>query len=497
MGFADGSSSSLIAMTVSEPVVRPDRAADDGFRRLHPLSPVLTAAGQAPQTLLAVGFVLFTTGLGRVILAFGAILLVARALDYWRTTYCLTDERLVIRSGWFQRSERVVSPDRLQHIEVVRALRHRIGGVAEVRIALGGSTAVTLDSVTITEAARIRDTLERGRRLSAQTAAPADVPPPPSSSLLTLGLGQLALGAVTGAGLLLFPVVTFALVNQFGSTVTDRVDTDRVLQLGLPILVLGGIAACFVIAAGVMWIRYFGYTLARSGSDVSVEYGLLDRRSSVIPLRRVQRVDLRANIVRRWAGLRSLDVSRAQAVSSDGSGSVDDTVPVLSAAEADRLVAAFAGVEAVPDANITHPVAARRRAMIRRAAVLSPAWIAGLFFEWWGGVVGLGVALAVAWVWADRWYRRLRHAASTEVLVVEEGVVSWHRTVQPWAKVQSLSTRQTPTQRRAGLLDLVVHVAGGSATTRVRDITPEQMVVLLDFHPQLLATCPSVAEVGG
>jgi putative membrane protein len=477
-----------------EPAASPSQAGDE-FRRLHPISPVLSAVGGAPRFLLAAGLVVFTTGLGRVILAVAAAALVVRILQYWRTTYCLTEERLVVRSGWFQRSERVVSPDRLQHVEVVRAVRHRLVGVAQVTVSLAGSTSVILDSVSLDEAERLHATLERGRRLGRASVVSNDIPPPPAAELLTLGLGELALGAVSGAGLLLFPAVGFAIVNQVGDVVGDRVDADRVVRLGVPILALGALVAAFVVAIGVMWVRYFGYALRRSGVDVAVEYGLLDRRSAVIPLRRVQRSSARANIVRRWVGLESIDVSLAQSLDTYGSGSVDDTVPVARSTDARRLLAVFSDLEAVPVPDVSHPPAARRRAAIRRVGGLSPIWIAGIWLEWWAGLVGLVATGAVAWFWADRWWRRLRHAASGQVVVIDEGVVIWTRTVQPWSKVQSVSTHQSPAQRRSGLVDLRLQVAGSPSTTRIRDLGLEQAAGLMAAAGQLGQTCPSVGSI--
>jgi len=473
---------------------------DEGEQRLHPLTPFLDVVAMAPKLALPALLLLASTA-GRVIIGAGIVLLVLRVAGYWRTWYSLGPDGLVLRSGWFQRNERVISLDRVQHVEVVRSLRHRVAGLSAVSVSVAGSGAppVVLDAISRAEAERVQELLELGRRRSDVTAAPAAVPPPPPAPLLHLGVGVLALGGVTGAAVLVLPVFVALAWDEVSGYVDDEAAVDRVLSLGVVALAVVGLALAASVAAGLMVLRHYDFTLSRVGPDLRIDRGLLERRSSVIPLRRVQSVQLSANVLRRWVGLATIDVELATAVEHQGTGSVDNTVPVGTRAELEPLVALFAGVDVLPGVTIPHPTAARRRAVTRRALVLVLPWVA---VAWPFPVVALAGSLAGAGASAiggHRWWLHLRHGADSTVVVAESGWLVFRRTVQPWAKVQSVSLRQSPGQRSLGLCHLDLHVAASRATTRVRDVGIDQAAALLNHAPQpamknVLAATPQRAS---
>lgn len=466
-------------------------APDERARRLHPLTPFLGVIAMAPRLALP-GLLLLASTAGRVVVAAGVVLLALRVAGYWRTWYSLTQDGLVVRSGWFQRNERVISLDRVQHVEVVRSLRHRVTGLSAVHVSVAGSGAapVILDAIDAEEARRVHEALELGRRRGDVTSAPSEVPPPPPAILLHLGLGILALGGVTGAAVLVLPVFVAIAWDEVTGYVDDDAALDRVLSQSAALLAGVGLLLAGAVAAGMMVLRHFDFTLSRIGPDLRIDRGLLERRSSVIPVRRVQSVQLSANVLRRWVGLATIDVQLATALDHEGTGSVDNTVPVGRRDHLEPLVALFAGVDALPTAATPHPVAARRRAITRRTAVLVLPWA---LVAWPFPLVATAGALlsgAAAWLGGHRWWAHLRHGADTRVVVTESGWLIVRRTVQPWAKVQSVSLLQSAGQRRLGLCHLDLHVAASRATTRVREVGVDQAAALLAHAPQ-----PTMANV--
>ncbi|MDP2291586.1 MAG: PH domain-containing protein, partial [Actinomycetota bacterium] len=272
--------------------------------------------------------------------------------------------------------------------------------------------------------------------------------------------------------------------------VDDEAAFDLVESLGVVVLTVAGDVLAAVVAAGLMVLRHYDFTLSRVGADLRIDRGLLERRRSVIPLRRVQSVQLSANMLRRWAGLATIDVQLASSVDHEGTGSVDNTVPVGTLDRLEPLVAVFAGVDQLPAATTRHPTAARRRAITRRALVLVLPWA---LIAWPYPLAALAGALAGAAAsgfGGHRWWMHLRHGGDDVVLVAESGWFVVRRTVQPWAKVQSVSLRRSPGQRRAGLCHLDLHVAASRATTRLRDVGMDQAAALLASAPQ--PTMPNV-----
>jgi putative membrane protein len=415
------------------------------------------------------------------------------------TRYVLRDDELVVWTGVLNRRVRVVSPMRVQKVEVVRLLRHRIVDLAAVHVELVGAgrdeTRVELDALTAPEAEWVRDALERGRRRVASglpvgsgpvLGPPEDVPVPP---LLRLDLGMLALGGVTGAPLLLVPVAVLSLLSELGGRVEEAVGSwlagVRLAAAVVAFLVVVLVGLWAVVAAAIMVVRFHGFELARAGDDVVVRRGLLDTRTSVIPLRRVQLVHISATVLRRWLGLAAIDVRTAAPGGGAGPYSLGATVPVLTAQDAERILPVLLDRSVVVHADRAHPAAARHRAVLRRAVLLVPAaGAAGAL-----GAAGLGApmpavlagAVAAAMLggvlarrWGAAWYRRLAHGVADGLLVATDGVLVTHRRIVPLDRVQSVAVTRTPFQRRVGLVDLVAHLAGPTPELRLRDLAPEQ-----------------------
>ena len=476
-----------------------------GARRLHPLSPVL---GIVPALKpFAVPILLAALGGGRLFLlvvaalAGGAVAIGAVRLRC--TRYVLRDDELVVWTGFLNRRVRVVSPMRVQKVEVVRLLRHRLVDLAAVQVELVGAgrdeTRVELDALGAAEAEWVRDALERGRRRAASGLPPASEPTPdppaaaPTPPLLRLGPGMLALGGVTGAPVLLVPVAVLSLMSELGGRVEDTVGSwlagVRLAAAIVAVLVVLLVGAWALVAAAIMIVRFHGYELARSGDDVVVRRGLLDTRTSVIPLRRVQLVHVTGTVLRRWLGLASIDVRTASHWTGAGAYSLGVTVPVLAARDVARILPVLLGRPVVVGADRVHPPAARHRAVLRRAALLVPV----------GGLVGTttavgagaapgiaaGAALAggtlgvvVARVWGAAWYRRLAHGLGDGLLVATDGLLVAHRRIVPLDRVQSVVVTQSPLQRRVGVVDLVAHLPGPTPDLRLRDLAPGQALAV-------------------
>ncbi len=112
-------------------------------RRLHPLSFVFDIAGQVRQFVVPAGVVLVGAGSAGFAWEAWLVLLViptaavafVRALTF---RYRFEPGELVITSGLFFRNERHVPYGRIQNIDAVQNLLHRLLRVVEVRIETGG-----------------------------------------------------------------------------------------------------------------------------------------------------------------------------------------------------------------------------------------------------------------------------------------------------------------------------------------------------------------------
>ena len=83
-------------------------------------------------------------------------------LHWWTLRYRVFDGRLEVQTGFFNRQTRVIAPDRIQNLETVSNVFHRLSGLVEIRIETASGTEVEglLSALSVVEANALIETLE-------------------------------------------------------------------------------------------------------------------------------------------------------------------------------------------------------------------------------------------------------------------------------------------------------------------------------------------------
>jgi putative membrane protein len=445
-------------------------------KRLHPLSPFVGMILALRQIAVGVAWIVINSWWW-LILPLLALVPLWAFVSWLRTTYEIGDQGITLRSGILWRQVKSAAPDRLQQVDVTRKLRHQVFGLSLVTVEFAGDK-IHLEALGAAEAQRVRDTLEAMRRgqsaVSPDAAAAPPPPPPPAADVVRLSPRLLALGGVTGAGLVTVPAALYALMSQADEVGALADLRDRAIDSGAALgaaatgaLGVFGVALVLATSALVFVVRFHGYRLSRRSGDLLVSHGLLDQRTTVVPLARVQATNLHQSIVRRRLGLASLGVTTAAAVNREGAGTAGQLVPVAHWGDVLRVEQLVFGRDR-PEA-VAHPPAARRRAIMRRwwalALLVTPLWRVSAI----AALTGYVAAPALAALWGRSWYARLRSGLDDWAVVAEDGVLFWNRRTAPLAKVQSVRTSASLMQRRSGLVTAYADIAGGRSLV-IRDI---------------------------
>ncbi|WP_068254254.1 PH domain-containing protein, partial [Janibacter corallicola] len=444
-----------------------DQPGEGGFHRVHPLSPFVRGG------LIAVGVLgyLVSQEVDRLtgpdvqdvgeeapfswLVQVGAVGLVILGavglglLSWWFTRYRLGPQNLEIRTGWLNRQHREVRYDRIQAVDLVRPLLARLTGLAEVRVeSAGGSDShVAIAYLRQPEAEAVR-----ARLLGlAAHARETDAPEAPAATT-----GTSDGPTVGGSGEPAEPLLRVPLERLVGSVLlsADTVAFGILLLFALGLLgfglapALSGLLPPALITGGrslMRLTRWYGTAVARRGSTVTIERGLTDTRSSSVPLHRVQAVQIDQPLLWRSAGWWSLKVNVAGATfgSADSDGSGDLLVPVATTGQVLTVLQAILG-----DRETTEEVAALVRSTPPGFLGQPPAarWLDPLAHQRIGALIG-GRALLTRGGWAGRWLQ-----------------------VVPFGRVQSITLRQGPLERRLGLADLFLVSTVGPVTPRVRHL---------------------------
>lgn len=440
-------------------------------RRFHAFTLFFDAGAFLRRALVPMFVVLLRAPVAtEVILVVALAAMLASQIAVWlRRTYRIADGVLRVDEGVLRRRQRALPLDRIQQVDVHRTLRHRILGVATLRVETAGeasSPEVHLHVIGMGEVDDLRRLL-LGRRLVGSAVAAEG-----GRTVVELGAGEVALAGMTGAHLGVMLTILFwplQLLDDLPGNQFENLDPSGLSATGTQaiagLLFLGPL--WLGLAAIASLLRDAGFTMTRDGDEVVIRRGLLETREAHMALTRVQVVRISQSPLRRPLGMVAVRIQSAGA-SGDASRV---SIPLLPAAALDRVLGELLPGSVPLPALKSPPRAARRRRRTRGLAggvlasipflapgMKSPLWLAAFPL-----LVGCG------WLLAGGSYRALGHGLNERVVAARQGAI-WRRTVVvPVAKVQSVRVQSSPFQRAAGLATTHLDVAPRGAVPTVVD----------------------------
>ena len=413
---------------VFPPPAAPGPAAASGWRRLHPLTPVLRGGRSLVVLLGVLGSQTLRTGPSALatvaVLVLGTLLAGVLGALAWQTTrYRVADGELQVDSGVLVRRARRVPLARVQSVDVVRPLVGRLLGLAELRLEVVGGADTEAPLSYLSE----QDAHDLQAFLLAEGRAPqvGATPPAPEQVLVRVPTGVLIASNLLGAPVVLAAVLVPVLLVVL---LVEPAAALPLLATAGPVLFgVGGLVVRRVLAE-------YGSTVAESPEGLRLRHGLLETRTQTVPPGRVQTVRVLEPLLWRRFGWVRVEVDVAgYAGRGEEQSATSALLPVAPRPLADALVARVLGA-ALPPAQVPVPVQARWRAPLSA--------------------------------------HRLRVGLDDRHLVTTSGVLTTTTDVVPLAKVQSLRTLQGPWQRSLGLATVVADTAGRrlpGAVARHRD----------------------------
>ena len=470
--------------------------------RLHPLSVFFILTRQVSGLLIPLLLVLIgagSSGFGWEL--FGLLSLIPTVLvsvgRYLTFRYRYEPTEMVIRSGFLFRSERHVPYARIQNVEAVQNPLHRLLNVVEVRVQTGGADEpeATMTVVPMAALEEMRRRVAEGRqdrhadgaapaREAAQQGALAVVLRLPVRELLLSGFienrGFIVVGAA--AGLLWELNLGPRLVNWVvGEEVSGRGAVRNAIwslfegawrPMTLLWLAAGVVAFLLltrVFSMGWAAIRLNGFTVSRENQDLRMAFGLLTRMTTTIPMRRIQQITIRETPLHRLFRRASVRVATAGGIGKETTLRQREWLaPIIRSTEvAGLLRELLPGVDAAAfDWQPVHPRAFRRVIKVSLlGAVLVALGTSGLL-RWWNLWLS-PLYLAAAIVHARMRVASLAWAKTDRAVAFRRGAFWRYVTIARFSKIQAVSTRESPFDRRTGMAVLAVDTAGASATYQV------------------------------
>jgi putative membrane protein len=401
-----------------------------------------------------------------VALAGIAIALLSSWVRWTRFRWRIESDQLIIEHGLLQRTRRVIPIERIQAVQTVRKLRHRVFGVVGLRIETvgGDETEGQLDALTPATAAATQRLLLR----EAATHRPA-------GSVLARCTPQMLFVAGLTGGRVGVAAAALAGVQEFaGQRVVSAIMSapERLGVTVVVILVLLGAAAAFLLSVVATAVTYWNFTVTRDGDLIRLQRGLLDERHDTVPLARVQSLTIEENFVRRAFGLAAVKIVVAGRAGRDEAVS-STLLPIGSRDQAFALAGDLLAVDDLDRIRLLPmPPAARTRRLWRAAmaiAVVTATTLTVLGRPF--GLVGL-LSAGIAVPAALGAYRALGWRRHTRVALTRHGVFLRRTSITPVDAPQSLRVSSSPFQRRRDLATLRIEIArtGHAGDPRMIDL---------------------------
>ncbi len=414
-----------------------------------------------------------------LVLVIAALALAVNAVRWSRFRWRLTDDTLIISQGLIQRHRRVIPLERIQSVDVVRRMSHRLFRVEALHVeAIGaGDTEGQLDALQPSVARRVRAALLAGRDAARRGDDPrarvsaaltdddrpdrlGDAAPDDGEELVHCRPAQLIRAGATEAN-----VTVLAAAAGFGwQLMSDRVEelarrVPAALGPGVTVaVVLGLLLVALVLLILGQLLTYWNFRLTHTETELRIRRGLLEQRFDTVPLRRVQALRIEENVPRRLLGYASV---KADVAGKPGGGSTgtDTLLPFGTAAEARQLVATILDDPAATAVTL-HAMPQRARARRRVRALLVTVVLATAAVVVWGSP-GLFAALVVvpAMAAADAAYRALGWARDHGLLVARAGWWTRRTAFVPEHRLQTLARTATVLQRWRGLATVELQIA--------------------------------------
>ena len=443
---------------------------------------------------------------GELIPAAILLIIVVAVLRYWFFRFRVTGGRILIRQGILRKTALDLPLDRVQAVNITRSLTDRLLGLVTVSVDTAGSGAVeaVIPSVKGVFADRIRAQVAAVRREG--RASGADVLPPgragevhaaqtddatespgnvmmklPPGDIVRIGFRYLGEGPVWALPLLFLARDPRDLLRYIAGQrgflepiSRDEVPHDLVSNLAELIFRAGFIAALLALIAALgiygAFKTHYGFKLYRDGAVYRTRAGLFTQQEVVVQSVKVQQATLSQNLVDRCFRRFRLTV---QPVSDDAEVL---EIPLLGARMAEVLRARLFGREGggltfLPQSRRMVPVSARFISALTLRIAAAPALSIPAIVFLFTGPSAAWAEFSIIWalIWTlvgglialQRW-RRWGYVHDDDGMAVRSGFVARKVDAFLFRKVQSVTVKQSPMQRRSGLATLEMQLAGES-----------------------------------
>src|SRR5699024_813840 len=326
-------------------------------KRLHPAAIIFNLIRTVKEFLFAIilGFITFRDEsllYFALILAGLVIIFIATSILTWYGyTYRIEDDELRIEYGVFIRKKRFISKNRIQSIDLTSGVIHRIFKLTKVEIETAGSgmsAEASLSAVKLAEGEALRTELKAsGVQQQADDEEYHEEPAEQTNPSTTISFKRLFIAGTTSGSIGVILALTaagFSELEQFIPESFYDETLEWVIGLGIIILIVMVIFVLLLLwllgIAGTM-IKYGKFTITKNENELFITRGLLEKKQSTIPLKRIQAVGIQESVIRQPLGYVTVYAEIAGGSMDKGEDFSSILFPIMKQDEVEQFLETF------------------------------------------------------------------------------------------------------------------------------------------------------------
>lgn len=419
-------------------------------------------------------FVLFFVGLS----------ILRTFIHFLTLRYSMQDGKLIVKMGLIFRQARTLDPERIQNIEITQNLLHKYFDLVELRIETAGdaSTKGLLSALSHEDAQTLKQALQRSKRHTS-TEDERDIHPIKTQSwgeLILFGFSKRTVGTI----LILSAVLSEA------TTIVDPQEAQAIASSMNLTLFTGFVAVSFSVAW--LWsalqaiLRFHRLEVRTAQEEISIESGLITRRSIEIPRHKIQIIEWFEPWLRRQMGYGSIYLETAALGLADGQlRKAEGVIPMVTRDEMPDILESIAPRTSREILNMqTHAPHKLARLPIS-TGYLFPYCLALTFVGWsvqptmtvLSLIAFLGLLVVVGLTELD--FRKQMWAITDTAILSRVGYLNRRTWILDRQKIQNVYYEQGPTLQVLGLARVVIDVAGSAIDLPLVDVQEAQAILEL------------------
>ncbi|WP_187119050.1 PH domain-containing protein [Bacillus marasmi] len=297
-------------------------------KRLHPIAAITSFFKQLKEMIFPIiASTVFGGGMKEwstlfIPLGFVIFALISGLLTWFRYTYRIEENELRIESGVFVKKKRYIPFERIQSLNQSEGILHRPFGLVKLSI----DTAAKADAleaegelvaITKEEAVRIQTIIAEAKNGGISAGSENVNTSQPEIVIYKIAPKELFLLAATsgGVGMIISAIIAFAaqfsqmipykkLFHRFEDIITNGMVFVSILVFIVFIFV-------WVVALISMMLKYADFKVVKSGEDLIISRGVIEKRQVTIPFKRIQAIRISQNILRQPLGYATVYLENA------------------------------------------------------------------------------------------------------------------------------------------------------------------------------------------